>query len=149
MEIRSGVAVGFAIAALGSGVAQAEPGQRVKLRYAAPQECPDDLELVQAVEGFLGQSLRDARKQSLTIDARVQGDPRQGYSAKLSFESNEGSQVRYIDHADCSKLVEAAALMTAIAIDPERVKLRQQAELDAPPNATPGAESSAPSAQPA
>jgi len=145
MEIRGGVAVGFAIASLASGAAQAEPTQRVKLRYAAPQECPDDLELVEAVERFLGQSLRDTREQALTIDARVQGDPRQGYSAKLTFDGSEGSQVRFIDHTDCSKLVEAAALMTAIAIDPKRVELRQRGELVAPPQAAANTESAVPS----
>lgn len=128
MEIRGGVALSLVIVALGAGVAQAETLKRVRLRYAAPTECPDDLELVNAVEGFLGQSLRDAREQSLTIDARVQGDPRAGYSAKLAFEGPEGTLVRFMDDASCAKLIEAAALMAALAIDPERVRQRQQAD---------------------
>jgi hypothetical protein len=150
MGIRGGLAMTLVVIPLGAGGAHAETPQRVRLRYAAPTECPDDLELVQAVEGFLGQSLRDAREQSLTIDARVQGDPRAGYSAKLAFEGPEGSVVRFVDHVNCAKLIEAAALMVAIAIDPERVRQRHQADDGAPSKAAePDPERVAVSAKPA
>jgi hypothetical protein len=137
--VRGGVAASLAIW-LGAGVAQAQAApQRIKLRYSAPAECPDDLELVQAVEEFLGQSLRDAREQDLAIDVRAQGDAKSGYSAKVSFVGAQGTQERYADHPECSKLTEAAALMIAIAIDPERMKARQrgEAKTDAAPAVTP------------
>lgn len=125
---------------LGAGLAQAQTmPQRIKLRYSAPAECPDDLELVQAVEEFLGQSLREAREQNLAIEVRAQGNAERGYSAKVSFVGTQGTQERYVDHPDCGKLTEAAALMIAIAIDPERVKARQrnEAKIDSAPTVAP------------
>jgi hypothetical protein len=128
MKVRGG-AVGLLAVWLLAGPSHAQAAaQRVKLRYSAPAECPDDLELVQAVEEFLGQSLREAREQALAIEVRAQGDRASGYSAKLTFVGAQGTQERFADHPDCGKLTEAAALMVAIAIDPERVKARQRAE---------------------
>jgi len=72
-------------------------------------------------------------EQALAIDVRVQGDMASGYSAKLWVKGAQGQQERFLDHPDCDKLTEAAALLVAIAIDPERVKSRQQGEPEAEP----------------
>lgn len=121
--------------------AAAEAPQRVSLRWNAPDECPDDAQLVRAVEGFLGQPLAESREQRLSVSVSVQGG-RGGFSAKLSFQSPQGSQERFLEHPECSKLAEGVALLAALAIDPERVKARQAAA------EAPGEAAAAPGVQP-
>lgn len=120
----------FSATLLSAGIARAEvppASQRVALRFTAPAECPDDLQLVSTIEGFLAQPLSAARPQQLSIEARIQGDVAQGYSAKITFISAQGAMERYLEHPDCSKLGEAVGLVAALAIDPERVRANQEA----------------------
>jgi len=127
----------LALAALLSGrraaLAQTN-NQQLEVRWQAPGECPSDLSFLRLVEGFLGERLDRVDDQPLSIDAHVLGDTSHGYAAKLSFTSRESTTVRVLDHPDCNKLSEAAALLTALAIDPERVnKVRAQGAAQAEP----------------
>lgn len=112
-------------------VGAAEPVHRVTLRYNAPEACPDDAQLISLIEGFLGQPLREAREQELAAQVTVLGAA-VGYSAKLTFISPRGTEERFAEDADCSKLAEAAALLVALAIDPERVHAKQAAAEGSP-----------------
>jgi hypothetical protein len=119
----------FLTVLLGTGICGAQAPRtsaRVTLRFTAPPECPDDFQLVSTIEGFLSQPLSAARRQ-LSIEARIQGEAVRGYSAKVTFVSDQGSMDRYLEHPDCSKLVEAVGLVAALAIAPERVRANQQA----------------------
>ena len=78
--------------------AQAKPTP-IELRWSAPQECPDDLALLHAVEGFLGESLERAGEQPVAINTHVQGDPAHGYAARLEFVTARGSSERSIQTA--------------------------------------------------
>ncbi|HEX2873769.1 MAG TPA: hypothetical protein VHP33_21080 [Polyangiaceae bacterium] len=110
---------------LASATARAEGGtERVSLRYDAPEACPDDAGLVRAVEGYLGQPLTESRAQQLSVLVTVQASA-EGFAAKLSFKSSQGTQERFLEHIQCDKLTEGVALLAALAIDPERVKARQ------------------------
>ncbi|HVY26901.1 MAG TPA: hypothetical protein VHB79_10125 [Polyangiaceae bacterium] len=120
----------------------AETPPHIALRYSAPDACPDDAQLVASVEGFLGQPLREAREQQLSANVTVQGGAA-GFAAKLTFTSPRGTEERFAEDPDCSKLAEAAALLVALAIDPERVQARQAAS-DAPEAPQPKPESPAP-----
>src|SRR5262245_11553790 len=97
----------------------------VQLRWNAPEECPDDLALLRAVEGFLGRPLEAKRDRALSVNVKVQGDPERGYAAKLSFTDAAGVTERVLDHPECGKLVEGVALLIALTIDPDGVKARQ------------------------
>jgi hypothetical protein len=111
----------------GAALAQAS-NQHLDVRWQAPPECSGALAFLRQVEGFLGERLDSVGDQPLSIDVHVLGDPAHGYAAKLSFAGRQGTTVRELDHPECSKLSEAAALLTALAIDPERVnKLRERA----------------------
>jgi hypothetical protein len=115
-----------------------ETPPHIALRYSAPDACPDDAQLVASVEGFLGQPLREAREQQLSANVTVQGGAA-GFAAKLTFTSPRGTEERFAEDADCSKLAEAAALLVALAIDPERVQARQAAaEAPESPKTEPG-----------
>jgi hypothetical protein len=118
----------IALAALllaGAAAADPAPG-RVSLHWAAPDECPDDVELVHQIEALLGQSLLEAGEQSLSVHASAQGSPEKGYAAKVSFRSPQGTDERYLEHPSCESLVQALALVVALAIDPERVRAIQR-----------------------
>lgn len=108
-----------------------ETPPHIALRYNAPDACPDDAQLVASVEGFLGQPLREAREQQLSATVTVQGGAA-GFAAKLTFTSPRGTEERFAEDADCSKLAEAAALLVALAIDPERVHAKQAATEGSP-----------------
>jgi len=99
----------------------------VSLSWTAPAECPDRAQLESEVAALLGQGLPSSGEQALAIVVSVQGDPRQGYAAKGSFASPRGNEVRYLEHADCGQLVHAFALVIALTIDPERVRVTQGA----------------------
>ena len=123
------VGVALCVTTVSATGAAAEPAaNRVLLRWAAPDECPDDVRLVHDVEALLGQRLPDAGEQppSLTVHVNVQGSPVRGYAAKLSFASSRGDEDRYLEHPSCEQLLRAAALVVALAIDPERVHAVQQ-----------------------
>lgn len=100
--------------------------ERVSLRWDAPDACPDDSELVHAVEEFLGQPLSASREQQLSVSITVLDTPG-SFAATLTFTSPQGTQKRFLEHPLCEKLTEGVALLAALAIDPERVKARQAA----------------------
>src|SRR5689334_8398286 len=126
--MRCGSAVVILVAALiRPAAAQAEAGQHVAVRYSAPEVCPDDAQLVSTIEGYLGQPLAESREQDLAVAINVQGQAG-GFSAKLAFKGPHGPDERFLEHPDCRKLIDASALLVALAIDPERVKARLRTE---------------------
>ena len=150
--MKAAVRIGILPLALALGpvhAARAEP-PRVALRWNAPDDCPDDAELIHAVEDFLGQTLAEAREQQLSVTVNVAGTDG-AFAAKLRFKGSGGVEERYLEHPECSKLMEASALLIALSIDPERVKARKQApqRQAVPVVATPVAESPSPTSQPA
>lgn len=116
-----------------------EVSKRLSFRWNAPNDCPDDARALAAVVGFLGQPLSEAREQALAVSVDVAAGI-DNFSAKLLFVSSQGTQERVLEHPSCDKLMEAAALLAALAIDPERVRARQaaaEAEQGAPAVAAP------------
>src|SRR6478735_2060292 len=124
----------FASALVGIGVcgsagiarAQSSP-PAFALHWEAPEECPDDVQLVHQIEVLLGESLLETKGQALRVRASAHGNPSAGYAAKLSFTSAQGNEERFLEHPKCEKLVEASALIIALSIDPERVQATRQA----------------------
>ncbi len=139
------VGIGLALVAWAGAGHAGEDQPKLSLRWNAPDECPDDAVLVRSVEQQLDQPLSEARQQSLAISANVVGEPSGGFAAKLRFAGPNGTEERFLEHPDCAKLTEAVALLMALAIDPERVKARQQA---AGPAATVAAPKTEPSSGP-
>lgn len=111
-------------AALFAGPLQAEepriPGV-VSLRADTPEECGDDAELVHRIEALLGRSLAGRSAEPLSVRLRVLGDPNRGYVAQISFAGARGNEQRSLEHPSCDKLIEASALVIALAIDPDAV----------------------------
>ena len=95
------------------------------IAWQAPAECPGQPDVVQGVERWIGAAITEPRSQELAISGRVLGGA--VYAVTIEIVSNEGRSERYLEHADCARLVEAAQLVIAIAIAPEQVKRRQLA----------------------
>jgi hypothetical protein len=106
------------------------------LRWNAPDECPDDVDVMHAIEGFLGEPLTDVHQQDLAISASVSA-AKSGFTAQLRFKGAAGVENRSLEHPECEKLMEAVALLVALAIDPERVKARQATVEEAKREPTP------------
>jgi hypothetical protein len=125
--------------------------------WHAPPECPQQTEFALRVERLLGQTLDARRAQNLEISGDVQASAELGYVVHLRVHTDGGMQARELSHRDCAELTEAAALVTALAIDPELVVPddAKQAEppsepaaasepVAAPPAATPAPKPAAP-----
>jgi hypothetical protein len=126
-------------AALCSGPAQAEGREgHVSVHWSAPKACPNEADLKQAIEAHLGQPLSFTREQPLAILANVSADGA-GYTARLRFQSPSGVEERVLDHPSCGKLLDAAALVIALAIDPAGVSTQQSPVVSASPESLPPA----------
>jgi len=139
-----GLGAGFA----GSPAQAQSASDRVSLSWSAPAECPARAALEAELSALLGHGLPSLGEQELAISVSVQGDVGQGYAAKIAFNGSRGSEVRYLEHADCAQLVHAFALVIALTIDPERVRVVQgagdpSAEAPLPPSPPPAPEPAA------
>ena len=114
-------AVGGPIAALLTFGTSA--GAATRVSWVAPASCPTEAEVASAVEVWLGEPLSTPRPQELRIQAEVSGE--KPFSARLRITTERGTEERLLEHESCARLAEAAELVIALAIDPERVKQRQ------------------------
>lgn len=91
-----------------------------ELRWDAPRECPDATAVRGAVERRLGRAINGELGAGLVIDVRAtkQDDGRWHVALGMHGEAGE-AQRELADASDCTAAVEAAALVIAIAIDPE------------------------------
>jgi hypothetical protein len=114
------------------------------LDWDAPfAECPSAEVVRRQVERYLGQPLEAERSQALRIRAEVRRTEQGDYSVAIFGEGESGESERMLRHQDCAKASEAAALVIALAIDPDRVlpAARESSDraLEAPPRVTPEA----------
>ncbi len=86
--------------------------------------CPDQREAQRLVEDALGAPLFQPREQQLKLSAVVIQKADQRYHLVLTTTSQSGVGTRELADADCQRLVNAAALIMALAIDPERTEAR-------------------------
>lgn len=124
--------------------------------WVAPAGCPTEAEVASAVEVWLGEPLSTPRPQELAIQAEVSGE--KPFLVRLRITTERGTEERSLEHESCARLAEAAELVIALAIDPERVKQRQvepglaatvaQAQTVEGPPTAPAAEAPEPPASP-
>lgn len=119
--------------------AQPEPALPVELRWSAPEGCPDRAELERQVAALLaGHAAPAGAPPRVSFTVERAGD---GWQL-LGEIAGEASGERRLGAASCSELVEAAALITAIAVDPDFVP--GAAVVPTPPPAPPIVETPAP-----
>ncbi|MBV1862163.1 MAG: hypothetical protein KUG77_27340, partial [Nannocystaceae bacterium] len=85
-----------------------------ELRWQAPEQCPS----AQAVQAQLdaGGGLGD-----LQLDAVITAGPSEGWTLALTIALDDVSDERTLYDEDCDALAEAAVLLVATRLDPERI----------------------------
>jgi hypothetical protein len=123
MQTFSMLAAGLAVAACAvAGTAGgAQPGAPFRLAWVAPELCPQEAEFRGQIERFLQQSLSERREQGIAIAGTVREHSTGDFELLLQVQTARGNQRRNLSHRDCRELVEAGALVSALAIDPSLV----------------------------
>jgi hypothetical protein len=118
-----GTAVALTLGALTPQEARAEAphGASLWAAWEAPPECPQEAAFVAQIESFLGTPLNARGDRQLEIVGRVRTEEARGFVVKLRVHASRRTQERELAHRDCSELTEAAALIVALAIDPQVV----------------------------
>lgn len=110
------------LAALSLSIAPAPAdGQDALLRWNAPPSCPSRAEVEAAIAANLGRPIGAADAGALAATATVEPTAEGRWSLRLSLEPHGAPPALRVAVADdCTLLAETAALMVAVAIDPER-----------------------------
>jgi hypothetical protein len=91
--------------------------------WRAPVECPQQAAVIRQVEQLLGQNLEQPREQAVSIVGQTRALENHRYQVELVFTTAGQRRTRRLQHDNCTQLSEGAALVMAMAIDPERVHL--------------------------
>lgn len=98
----------------------ASPRQaRLELEWSAVPGCEERERTLQAVERLLGASPHPGGTEALEAFAGVTRTGNGGWHLFLSVRHGEQSLTRKLDAVSCSELVDAAALILALALDPD------------------------------
>ena len=101
-------------------VARAEPGQERRIDYQAPPECPTVTDFTQRL--LVRTSARPARADSTLVVRVTQRDHGARAHGELSVHYVDGSEAtRVVDGDTCESVVDALALMSAMALDPAAI----------------------------
>ena len=100
--------------------------------WEAPDDCPSSEDVRASVEAQLGGSLDEVALESWSVQGRVEADRQGGYRLALTITTPDGTHERPLhDPTSCEIVSDSAALLIALALDPE-------AGLDEPPPTTTG-----------
>lgn len=98
----------------------------VELSYRAPTGCPSEAILIEQVELLLQHPL-ESKVGVTAVSVAVAGEVDR-HQLHLGFSGGEQDLDRVLEDPDCAALIEAAALIIAIALDPEAM-----GEVEPPP----------------
>lgn len=121
---RSAAALAAVLSASAPTVARAQSdatvqgGERVTLSFSAPAGCPDRDAFVATVQGYTDKAHFEQdgeAKRAFVVSIQSDAGKLQG---NLEIVQGEEQSSRTVSAADCGELVDALALMTALAIDP-------------------------------
>ncbi|MCB9715905.1 MAG: hypothetical protein H6712_18705 [Myxococcales bacterium] len=108
-----------------SGEPSSPAADAVELQWDAPAECGDAAVVRRGLAGFLGERTAVEAGAVVRAEARVEHDEA-GYRLLLRTETPSGVTTRETTAQDCAVLVEATALIVAIAVDPSAVVGRSE-----------------------
>jgi hypothetical protein len=131
----------MALAAVAAPASAAPARERVHLAYQAPAACADRAVLEEAVAARAPAVLFTAPAGSARTFAVVITETEAGYQGSLAVDGVGGTGSRELAAARCDDLVEALALVIALAIDPAALSAPAPApppsRAEAPPPAAP------------
>ena len=103
-----------------SGIAPVGEGDPLRVTWEAPAGCPSEDDVRARVDALLGGSQTAASGAGMVVDARARVMSDGTWSVSLQLASEDGARIRTIPGGrDCAEAAEAAAVVIAIAIDPE------------------------------
>jgi hypothetical protein len=110
------------------------PSEGVPVRWEAPGECPDLAALRGRVHALVPGLLdrRDAAGSRVEIEIRAGAD---GYAATVFVRNRDGETRRELAASDCEIVLEASALILAVALDPvgASMSLNEEAAIEPTP----------------
>jgi hypothetical protein len=134
----------LAVALLATGSAAAQtPSAGLVLRWRAPRGCPSEGEVIAAVTRLLGRPVEDPSPRRVAV-ARIRR-ARRGWSLRITVSTGATRRHRALAGDTCDEVSEAAALVLALAIDPD-VAARPAGPPDPPPTPPPAVSNAPPSA---
>ena len=144
------LAAACAACAAGRATADEAPAaQPITLRWSAPGACPGEDAVRASVERLLGGSPQPSQR-ALLADGRVEVEGEDRLRLTLTLASGTSRTSRTLRSATCATLVEAGALLIALAFDPEAVAAEgaRREEAPAAPAPVPPQASPAPTPEP-
>jgi hypothetical protein len=112
------VSVGLA----GERDALAEADRALSFAWTAPDGCPSAAEVRAEIDKLLGDTAQAHVRERLTVEASVTHDEK--WTVAITTQSATSTGRRAIEAATCQALANAAALIVALAIDPDAVAAR-------------------------
>ncbi|HEY3500866.1 MAG TPA: hypothetical protein VGK73_39510 [Polyangiaceae bacterium] len=129
----------FAFALIVASSANAEPLEAgpFRLDWLAPSGCPTAAETLARIEALLGAPVTEVLKTPLAARARVTEASPERF--ELAIETFRGEQrfTRDMQAPSCGELADAAALVLALAIDPQLRERTEEAPAVPSPESTP------------
>jgi hypothetical protein len=111
------VLLGSALALASDRAAATSPPDEAVVRWVAPTGCPDRAAMARAVVRYVGRPLAD---EAVRAEGEVSQTSDERFVLALRLSDGEGqAETRALEDADCAVLSDVAALMIAMAIDPE------------------------------
>jgi hypothetical protein len=108
-------------------LAQSKPSEGPALVYRSPEECPSGEGFMQRIRARLGVS-RTASGDGRTLNVQIAPSGR-GYSGRLSLIGPDGrSTTKSLEARDCEDLVDALALVAALAVESDDDAARAEAQ---------------------
>jgi hypothetical protein len=149
---RRSLAAAIAVALAGiaaAGHAGAQAPEAIALSWNAPEGCPDKAAIAARIEKLLGGPPAAGERQ-LAASAAVEAIPR-GFRLTITLASGGSESARVLQGALCESVADAAALVIALAFDPEAVAAQEAKRAEAPSSdagaASAGAAGAAPSSE--
>jgi hypothetical protein len=122
----------------GAQAASAQPGERVRIRYVAPSECPAEGVFLREVRARLSSDWEAPEGElARLMDVRVERDDDARYLATLRFTTPEGIAVRRVVVGKaCESVVSGGALVAALAIEARLSETTEETAAETPPTET-------------
>jgi hypothetical protein len=97
--------------------AYANDAPEVEVRWEAPESCPGETEVRNAIAGAFAQSIDELDPGSIEVEARVKAESI-GFSLDLTLKSPSGNSTKHLAAESCETLVGALAINVALAASP-------------------------------
>lgn len=121
----------------------------VILDWEAPADCPDRAHVLGEIERLLGHPPETSVAQPLAAHASVTSTERGSWQLQLETITRDGSETRTMDGPTCLEVADATALILAMAIDPEAIRLPSASSSPMDASLAPSSARAMPSAAPA